>query len=107
MCSYCGLTELQLCSPMVYGQSRQEFQAHMKYSTQAVVNDIIPDQEATIVKFSLLKQEQKAPEPPLPYFPLFNEKNSKKLRGGRHLVSPIVHEICAYRMFAARVQRSK
>lgn len=107
MCSYCGFTELQLCSPMVYGQSKQEFQAHMKYSSQAIVNDVFHGQEGTIVKFALLKQDQKSPEPPLPYFPLLTEKNSKRLRGGRHIVSPIVHELCAYRMFAARVQRSK
>ena len=93
---------------MVYGQSRAEFNAYMKYSSEAVVDHIFPDQTDTVVKFTILKQEQKSPEPPLPYFPLLKDKNSKKVSGGGcHVISPIVHEICAYRMFAARVQRSK
>lgn len=107
MCSYCGHTEIELCSPMVYGQSRSEFNAFMKLSTQAIVNDIIPKKTDTVVKFSLLKEEQKSPNAPIPYFPLVKEKAAKKLRGGCHVVSPIVHEICALRMFAARIQKSK
>jgi hypothetical protein len=95
-----------MCSPMVYGQSRPEFNAYLKYATQAVVDEhySLP---GAVVKFALLKQEQKAPEPPLPYFPLFKDKSSNQLRGGLHVLSPIVHELCAYRMFAARMQRSK
>jgi hypothetical protein len=107
MCSYCGHTEIDLCSPMVYGQSRSEFDAYMKYSTQATVDYIIPKKTDTVVKFSLLKEEQKSPVPPMPYFPRVTERNAKKLRGGYRVISPIVHEICALRMFAARVQRSK
>ena len=91
---------------MVYGQSRQEFNHYIKYSTQAIVDNIL-DKPGTVVKFSLLKKIQKPPQHPLPYFPLIKENSSKKLRGGRHIISPIVHEICAYRMFAARVQKSK
>jgi hypothetical protein len=80
----------------------------MKYSSEATVENIFPDHKDTVIKFTLLKEEQKSPEPPLPYFPLVKEKNSKRVRsGGCHVISPIVHEICAYRMFAARVQRSK
>lgn len=107
MCSYCGQNEHDLCSPMVYGQSRQEFNTYLKFSTQAVVDNIFDNKTGTIVKFSLLKKVQKVPEPSLPYFPLVKEKYSKKLRGGCHIISPIVHEICAYKMFAARMQKSK
>lgn len=106
MCSYCGQTEYDLCSPMVYGQSRQEFNSYVKFSTQAIVDNIF-DKSGTVVKFRLLKRIQKAPEPPLPYFPLIKERYSKKLRGDCHVISPVVHEICAYRMFAARMQKSK
>jgi hypothetical protein len=93
---------------MVYGQSRAEYNAYLKYSSEAIVEDIFPNQQATVVKFTLLKQEQKPPEPPLPYFPLLKERNANQVHsGGCHVISPIVHEICAYRMFAARVQKSK
>lgn len=81
LCAYCQLSELEVCSPFVIGQSREEHDAYIAM--------------------------QSTSNPDVPYFPLADGTDSgakiineyKNL--GRKLV--IVHELCALNMFQARI----
>ena len=99
-CAYCGGSELDLCSPLVYGQSREEFDEHMKN----FIGTLDLDQSTS--------ESQIQAAPAIPFFPLVMDPKSSKmvLSSKKHsaLVScPVVHEICALKMCQARMQRSR
>jgi hypothetical protein len=109
LCEYCGQSELDICSPMVYGQSRAEFNAYIAMSQAPTADDVYPNKKDTSLKFCVLMEEVKAPEPKMPYFPLARDPMSAKLKARKSAAvqSPIVHELCALSMFKARMQRNK
>ena len=51
-CVYCGLGELEMCSPLVVGQSRAEHEAVLKLAAQKpTANGVFPDATGTTVLF--------------------------------------------------------
>ena len=114
VCAYCGGTELDICSPLVYGQSRDEFNEYIKEFIGTL--DLDPsDTEQPISK-----------TPSIPFFPLYSDPRSSKMlsshginnNGGKMkkgecknsnavVTCPVVHELCALKMCKARMQRSR
>ena len=109
ICAYCCQSELDLCSPMVYGQSRAEFNAYVAMSETPTADDVFPNQKDTTLKFCVVMDEVKPPEPSMPYFPLVTDPQASRLKARKSsaIQSPIVHELCALAMFKARMQRNK
>lgn len=112
-CSYCGLTDLALCSPIVVGQSKSEHDQWVDIcSSVPYIPNSDPSSSATTINVNFFYQGKKIGPPKLAY-PFFPPKDSQQ---GKLLVSfhedyndyPIfVHELCALQMFQARVNRSR
>jgi hypothetical protein len=105
------MTELELTSPFVVGQSREEFDAYIDmFDGSPEVDGVIGTAKGTVVEFSILCEEIDAPPVEIPEFPLLGDKNASKLLGvkskkGNQANCPIVHQICALNMFCNRVAR--
>lgn len=109
-CSYCGLTELSLCSPFVIGQSREEHEAHIRLFEMSRVNDFYPGKTDTKVQFIVGGARLKPPAFEAPFFPSIRSKKGKSLLeavGNSALAPVIVHESCALQMFRARWERDR
>lgn len=110
-CSYCGLTELSLCSPFVVGQSREEHEAHIRLFELATVDNFFPGKSDTKVHFIVGGAKLKPPVFEAPFFPQIRSRKGKSLLeavGNSSSLAPvIVHESCALQMFRARWERDR
>lgn len=118
-CAYCGLSEMDVCSPLVVGQSRIEHDSYVMMSKPAVANGIIPGKRDTQVKFIVDGEYVERPPLEVPYFPFVNSQHGRQLleeaaaaqdESGDGLSkgqSPIVHQTCALQMFQARMDRER
>lgn len=111
-CAYCGLHELELCSPMVYGQSRAEHEQWVQlYNKTPVANGVLGEETtSTTINFLYRGEQIAAPKVHYPYLPLFDSVDGRamQLRHDATDIAPtIVHQMCALHMFHARVHRSK
>eukprot|EP01035_Chromulina_nebulosa_P019311 gene19311-25173_t len=110
VCRYCGLSELDICSPLVIGQSREEHETHISSSRPAIANDVLPNLPNTSIKFSIDGVIQEPPAIAIPYLPLVNSPDGVKLVNLSQSLGCqpcIVHEHCALQMFQARLDRSR
>eukprot|EP01041_Mallomonas_annulata_P004666 gene4666-9256_t len=126
ICEYCGLGKFDLCSPLVYGQTRQEFIAHLALSKPAIVDDFYEGKKGTVVHFTIERRLYTPPKARMPYFPLVRDERNKRVFGCQSIstgiglamgigmgcgsvstASPVVHELCALRMSQARTDRSR
>ena len=103
------MSELELCSPFVFGQSRQEFMAHLALGKPATVDGFYDDQKDTVVNFSIEGRLYGPPKVKMPFFPLVRDSLSRTYfkSSKTALASPIVHELCALRMSQARTDRAR
>jgi hypothetical protein len=104
LCEYCSMSEADICSPLVIGQTWEEYVAHERAHTSLVAKGFIKQSkrgQQTCVKLKLNGHQIAAPQPPYPFFPLVgvNFDDEHKLTG------PIVHELCALNMTHARMSR--
>ncbi len=121
-CQYCGMTELQIGSPLVIGQNRSEFEAYMEmFGRPPRINNIFENKKDTVVKFSILKNEVVVPRVEVPHFPVYGSPEAASLAevldnmkhsNNIHLLHnedhcPIVHELCALNMFRNRARRER
>lgn len=110
-CMYCGLTEFEVCSPFVIGQSRQEHEEWVNASSRApVATNVISSGTCSNVNFFFLGSKIIAPKVTSPNFPLKNSEEGVKLMSmyeafGRSPV--VVHQLCALQMFQARMNRTR
>jgi PHD-finger len=113
-CAYCGLSEYDVCSPMVVGQSRVEHDSYVMMCKPATADGIIPGKKDTKVKFIVNGEFIETPTLEVPYFPYVNSEHGRQIleeaaqederTKGQ---SPIVHEMCALQMFQARMDRER
>ena len=102
-CAYCGLGELDVCSPFVVGQCRTEHEAHLALCRPTVADHFYPDKTNTAVKFSIHGELSLPPPLGMPYFPLFESENGQKLllqasnESEEKRQSMIVHQVRALR----------
>jgi hypothetical protein len=110
-CSYCGMTEFEICSPFVIGQSRNEHDDWVAAMARVPIaaNLLFPQSNCNInflhngTQFSL-------PKLSCPNFPIENSEEGKKLLEMYEAVNckpVIVHQLCALQMFQARSNRSR
>lgn len=107
LCMYCGKSESALCSPFVYGQSRDEFNFFEKsvsdcYATLPDTNSLV---DKINVKFMWLNELQQLNQSSIPLFPLLSECDDCDIFTDTGC--PVVHEICALHIFKARKLRNK
>lgn len=104
VCEYCGLGELEICSPLVLGQSREETEQHIKMLASAEARQgLVEEDDKNPGKRKKRKRalEEGEPLPPLvPYFPRTNSPNRSKMPSNVHY--PIVHERCAIQILGLR-----
>jgi hypothetical protein len=105
-CAYCDMTELDVCSPIVVGQTRAE---HVAFVSQQGREKAVTAQGLTVT----FKVEGKPLAPPsmtMPYFPYLSSwdgddilEHSLALQSVNKESQLYVHEICAFEMFRARL----
>ena len=103
-CAYCNMTELELCSPLVIGQSRDEFDYYMGTFEPLRADGVIPDKRATLVKPLIHGKIVKTPKFQPPFFPLAHATELEMLG---QTDAPVVHELCAVQMLRARLDRGR
>lgn len=104
------MNELDICSPFVVGQTRDEHDIYVKGFQSPVANGLFPGLKNTKVIFQIDGYVEDPPLVELPYFPLIEEENGKQLCDEIRSVGKeplIVHEMCAIQMFQARLDRSR
>eukprot|EP01042_Synura_sphagnicola_P000235 gene235-242_t len=116
LCEYCGMTELELCSPLVVGQSRAEFEQHVHQTKTIVIHNYYShlegkDKDVT-VSFALESRLHPTPQLKIPHFPILGEPLTQVLlKYGRESdsisVCPIVHQLCALTISEARLDQTK
>lgn len=109
-CAYCGLKEFDICSPMVYGQSREEHDAWLAACRGAYATGALPDKLKTKINFFMQGEKISAPELEVPFYPLVRSKEGRRFKACCvHVAAEdlIVHESCALQMFQARMDRGK
>lgn len=85
-CDYCYKTELELCSPLVVGQSLPEFFEFQSKFTKPSIST----------------------QPRIPFFPLASDQTKTKFLSNSELVkSPVTHEMCALNMHRNRIDMKK
>lgn len=111
-CRYCGMGELEVCSPLVFTQSRAEHDAAVDAAkvTSVLANGVIGAQIETTVRFLLDGAEMPAGGLGFPFLPAVDSPQGAKLNAAAlsnrdSLV--VAHEICALQMFQARVNRAR
>lgn len=110
ICMYCGMMELDLCSPFVVGQSREEHEMYVKRFQYPEASDVFASNSSCTVKFFIDGFVQEPPKLIAPYFPLLSSDDGKKLAQEISATrkEPVeVHEICALNMFQARLDRAR
>jgi hypothetical protein len=109
-CVYCGMNEMDICSPFVIGQTREEHDIYVKGFKNPVANGVLPGLKNSKVCFQIDGFVEGPPSVEVPYFPLLSDENGKELcQEIRSLGKEplIVHEMCALQMFQARLDRSR
>jgi hypothetical protein len=111
-CAYCGLHEISICSPFVYGQSRSEHDHWVHLNNKIPVANYVLDNATTSTTVNFLYQGSKMLPPKIdyPYFPLLRSKDGSELRkryDAAGTVPTVAHQLCALQMFQTRVNRSK
>jgi len=112
-CEYCGYTELELGSPLVYGQSWLETEEHIRLSATQKVGGGGKEGEGgknskgkKRIKVYLDEKELDIPLPPLPFFPRATNEDHELASLPQLLPAaleyPIVHEKCAVEMVKLR-----
>lgn len=105
-CAYCDMSEIEVGSPIVCGQTRAE---HMEYVSRNGRDKCVM-RSGTQVHFKLEGKTVPAPQMSLPYFPLLASWDGDDLL--EHALSMAVvgkesqlhvHEVCALEMFRARL----
>jgi hypothetical protein len=92
-CAYCGASELDICSPLVVGQSRVEHDASVATAKAATVDNFYPDKRDTTVKFLMSEMVYTPPAMDVPYLPLVTSRDGRRMieeGGGQAL---IVHQV--------------
>jgi hypothetical protein len=110
-CSYCGMTELEICSPFVIGQNRAEHDDWVAAITRVPIaaNFLFPQSNCN-VNFLHGGNSLSLPKISCPSFPIENSEEGKKLLEMYEAVDRkpvIVHQLCALQMFQARSNRSR
>jgi hypothetical protein len=54
-CAYCGLKELDICSPLVCGQSRGEHDAHLRMSKAVTADGYLDKNGLLLTAYSFLQ----------------------------------------------------
>jgi hypothetical protein len=120
-CAYCGYYDDEICSPMVIGQSREEFESSSGLSKTGLTippnghnllgnaSNNVQSKQPIVVRLMLEGLEVGRPKFNVPYFPLADTTNGAKLLHSNSTIlkSPVVHECCALEMFQHRVKRNK
>ena len=120
-CAYCGYYDDEICSPMVVGQSREEYDLCYGLSKTGLTippnghnllgngSTNVQSKQPIVVRLMLEGVEVGRPKFNVPYFPLTDNVHGDKLLQSNSsiLKSPIVHECCALEMFQHRVKRNK
>jgi hypothetical protein len=111
-CQYCGMSEREVCSPLVIGQTRDEHDAWIEICSkkQLLADSFYGKQKGTVVSFLYAENEFPSPSIVPPYFPPYHSPETKTLLEYYETVnqSPIVaHQLCCLQLFQARVNRSK
>ena len=112
-CTYCGLGELDICSPLVVGQCRSEHEAHLSLCKPTVADYFFPDKVSTTVRFSIHGEIITPPPLGMPYFPLLESANGQRLleqaaeESEERRQAMIVHQVCALQIFSARMDRER
>merc|ERR1711871_277617 len=109
-CEYCGLGEMDVGSPMVFGQTRAEFESHIDMSEDLVA--IVPDgsynTKSINVKMKITGEAVLPPILAMPCHPLVTDLNAFIERSKCVACpSPVVHHTCALQMFQARLERGR
>ncbi len=111
-CLYCGLGELDVCSPMVVGQSRAEHEAAVAACAKTPIADgVFPDKpRGTAVTFLIEGVEASSAQLDFPFLPAVESEAGLKLASTAKAMRealPVVHELCALQLFQARVNRTR
>lgn len=110
-CAYCGLLEQDLCSPLVYGQSRDEHEAWVQLCKVPMANSIFDSESRnTVISFVHEGKKMSAPKLSFPFFPPISSSDGEELlkRYDACGQTPVItHQMCALQMFQARLNRKK
>eukprot|EP01033_Poteriospumella_lacustris_P001523 gene1523-1100_t len=110
-CAYCGMSEFEVCSPFVLGQSRAEHDDWVaSMSRTPVAAQFLFPQSNCNVNFLHSGVALTLPKVSCPHFPLESSAAGKKLAElyeAFHRKPVVVHQICALHMFQARANRSR
>lgn len=110
VCCYCGFTELELCSPFVVSNSREEHDAYVHSTLESNAAGIFKGFPNTSISFSINGVIQEPDEIDIPFFPLIKSSQGIKLVSAFktiNQIAPIAHEHCALQLFQVRLERFK
>jgi hypothetical protein len=111
-CAYCGMSEFDLCSPLVIGQCRDEHEAYLNFFRPKRVICDFDDSESSslrkplLVKFLINGRIEMPSALEMPFFPALRDTCSDAIFAMSNLLAreiPLVHEHCAFQMFQARL----
>ncbi len=110
-CVYCGSTENNLCSPMVFSQTREEHEIYVASVKRA---DFVQIPDGRKVTFKINGRKIKPPPKEPSYFPYVTSKDGAQLLKDleKFAINPrnfYSHQLCALELFRARhnTQRNK
>lgn len=111
---------MDLCSPMVYGQTREEHDEYLRMHSIPSVDNILNGKKGTNVSFIFGGHLMNPPMLDVPYFPLVSSRHGNKLMEIKSKCSSasstgqsrsgednVAHELCALQMFRARMDRER
>jgi hypothetical protein len=114
LCEYCGMNELDMCSPFVLAQSRVEHDVCIEMCNPVLkangysIDDTI--NTPPIIKFHSDNNKIAPLEYKVPHFPLYNTIDCKELidKSNELNIQPrVVHQYCALQMFNIRMNKKK
>ena len=92
-CAYCGASELDICSPLVVGQSRVEHDAAVAAGRAPTVDGFYPDKKDTTVRFVTNDGVHAPPPLEVPYMPLVTSGHGRKMIEEGDGQALIVHQV--------------